>query len=147
MIIGKIKEIDVWIGKTLFHPIVISLCRFLNCTQYRLSRDFIFLGFLLLLIKLLVFNQYIHWFLWFVLTFCFVRAAFVSQYIKVKPSIILRIILIAGVIINIRFGIERPSEFVNQIMIFILLIGEYALTIDTIPPKKKDLKIREAESF
>lgn len=140
----QIREWDVKIGKKIFHPIVIKLCHILKCNQYRLSRDIWFMTFAGLAIhEVFIKHEPLVWWKWMVLTIFFLSAV-VFKDTKSSADPITRGLLwvnllsfiVAFVVVGYTIG-----QFVSGLVTgVILLIAEYAKTIDTIPPKKDKQK-------
>ena len=141
---NTLKEIDVWIGKKVFHPPVILLCRIMECTQHRLHRDLWFVAVMFLVcMDAFVIGESVVWWKWIILTIVFIRAALVNQNVKSDSSFIFRMFVYLMIFIDmiLVYYNSRLSELVvSTIFHIVILLAEYAATIDTLPPRKKKEK-------
>lgn len=141
-ILTELRETDVWIGKNIFHPQVIFLCRLLNSTQHRLQMDLWFLGFMgSICFQLSISKEPVSWFDWLILTILFLAAILISPQKRGASYLWLRIFLLVSafsktleVIISVYKDTLDYSYIVNLVINIMFLIAEYATTIDTIPP-------------
>ena len=131
-----ITRFDTWIGLKLFHPIIIFICQITKQTQYAFSRSLWFMYWVIYL----YYNDSVIW-----QTIAFVCALggliglgmFPDKPVKSYGWVRLAfwIIFIVNLI---------PTSFISLYTIgitILLLFAEYALTIKTIPPRKKKEKL------
>lgn len=140
----KLKEADVWVGKTVFHPIAIALCHIFRCTQYRLSRDLWFFVIVVMICEKIFYRHISPNFLdWFMLVLFFAIASFRSPDKKSFSSGFGRgflWLLLLSTIIGYFLNKKLDSFIRDFVLLHVLLLAEYALTIDTLPPKKDKKK-------
>ncbi len=124
---------DIWIGKNLFHPIIIKICHMLTIGQYFFSRMSELLWFMFLLWG---WSEEPHsWFAWTIITILGVLIVVFLELHKDRPrkvSAIFRAIWF-GILISDSINLEWKFIIADIFQLFCL----YAMTLDDLPPAPK----------
>lgn len=131
-----LSRLDVWLGKTLFHPPIILACQLTRQTQYAMNRALWFFA----ACHAAYYVQDEGWG-WVAFTWLFVIVTFLSA--AIVPDLearswggfrfIMWIMLIIDVLACVGLGEVTPPT----VRALIILFAEYAATIKTIPPRRK----------
>lgn len=135
--------IDVWIGKSLFTPLIIKLCQLTRQSQYAVSRLFWFVAALDGFYRAETLFASIMWGLMslFMMVTASVRAD--------NPTQSLRFFRLLGVVflaLDVLKGIVTGAWAGCEFWLFVL-VAEYAATIRTIPPRDTSQAKAKAPSF
>jgi hypothetical protein len=138
-----VREVDAWLGKTLFIPIIIRICQLTGQSQFAISRLLWFLAGLYLLYYTTGFWGRI---LMGALCFVLMLSASLRADMPKEGTLWLRLfwwfcLVSDGLRI---FSGDPTARIASDILI---LFAEYAITIKTIPPQEKRSRIKkEAEA-
>lgn len=127
-----ITRIDLWIGKTLFVPLIIKLCQLTRQTQFAVSRLFWFIAALdgfyraETLFSSLLFGG---------MSIFMMVVATRRPDMPTRSFIWFRILALVMLAIDILSGASTGEWAGVEFWIFVLL-AEYAATIETIPPSQ-----------
>lgn len=151
-----LRRLDVWLGKTLFHPIIIRICQAAKITQYR------FCSYCWLIAFFLILARAPHtWQGWVVYTFIALLCVVQIWLIASAPQTVQeraerrgegigwRIFFWICLLFDLLHYVWPPKPLLSSIIgDVIILFGMYALTITTIPPledrKRADKKLTPA---
>lgn len=131
-----LSRLDVWLGKTLFHPPIILACQIMRQTQYAVHRALWFFAFC----YAAYYAREIGWawlvFVWLGVLGMFTSAAWFPDR-EVRSRGWVRFLLWQCLAFNLAelFLFSRLSPGLAQNII--ILFAEYAATIKTIPPRRK----------
>lgn len=126
------SRFDVWLGRTMFYPPIIWICQFTRQSQYTFSKLIWFGAALYALYKSDSILQSI--FFGFVAIASMVRVALIEDSVE-KSHLWFRILLLGCLVLDIvmcQFSLNKYHA-INLGILF----AEYALTIKTLPPKRK----------
>lgn len=133
-----IRRLDIWLGKTLFHPPIILLCQRTRQTQYAIYRTFWF--FAACHATYYAMAEGAEWlscfFLWAFTLLLMISAAVYPD----RPTIslgITRFVFWVFFIMGIFACAIAGAVTDGTVRAIIILFAEYAATIKTIPPRKK----------
>lgn len=127
-----LTEIDHWIGKTLFAPPIIKLCELTRQSQYAVSRLFWLIAALdgfyraNTLVSSLIFG---------VMSFVMVFAASLRADRPARSILWFRMLALALLVLDLVTG-AVTGEWAGIEFWVLVLIAEYAATIETIPPRE-----------
>lgn len=143
-----ISWLDSIVGRTLY-PIIVKLCHWFDWNQYQVYRYTYVLSSMLIFIMVWETSN------WFFIAytgfwmFIFILSAIVfdGQPPKENPrsnTASWRIIFVAfSIIVTVLFFIKLDHGSLN-IAVYLIMLGEYARAIDTIPPRKRKAKMVHA---
>jgi hypothetical protein len=133
-----IRNIDSWIGKTLFHPIIIAVCQKLNWTQYQFSRYIS--AIMMITIAMTCPVTIVRVAAGFVAILAIRRAIVGNPHLAMPSSFKWRSFLwfLAGFILWAYIIGARNWLLMFSLVVALDLIKEYALTIKTIPPREQE---------
>lgn len=131
--------IDVWIGKTLFVPLIVKFCQITRQSQYAVSRLFWFITALdQLRIATTLTSQIIAGlFSLFMMFTASTRAdmpAFSMAWFRMVALAFLTLDIFSGIVSGVWRGVE---------IWLLVLFAEYAATITTVPPKADNKAARK----
>jgi hypothetical protein len=141
-----IRRLDAWIGTRLFHPPIIWLCQRAGMTQFALHRYIWWAVALLVVYR----NDWKSW-AWsaFVIFFALTRtiSAAVAPDRAREGALWFRVLIWALIVLSVPDIIAgaSPNERVNVAILFAELVAEYAITIRTIPPRKRRERAAKAQ--
>jgi len=129
-----LQRIDAWLGKTLFHPLIILLCQVTRQTQYAVSRG---LWFLALCQAAYVVDGWAERILvGLLLTMALISATMFAD--RPNRSFGWFRFLIWSMLIRVLARILTGGAAEYDLIYFVtILFAEYAATISTIPPGRK----------
>lgn len=143
--LGPMRRIDKWIGKTIFHPPIISICQRLKVSQYFIHRTSWFAA-ALLIFKSNIENEPTLFSIIFCGLACVIfmlRAALTDDATPSTTTFYFRMFLI--IVLPLVILREDVIAIIGQIL---MITAEYAATIINIPPTKnrsKNHKFKEAK--
>jgi hypothetical protein len=131
-----LSRLDIWLGKTLFHPPIILACQLTRQTQHAMHKALWFFA----ACHATYFLPYDSWFIvalvWGYTILLMIGATAFAD----VPSrswggfrLVIWIFVILGLITTAITGEVREAQFREIIILF----AEYAATIKTIPPRRK----------
>ncbi len=130
------RRFDAWIGKTLFHPIIIAVCHLTRQTQYAVHHALWFFA----ACHTTYFAQGSSWgwvaFLWLWVLTSFIVAAFAPD-MEARPSGFMRGAFWICFVIGVATDSARGSIDDGTVRALLILFAEYAATIKTLPPRKR----------
>ena len=128
-----LTSVDLWIGRTLFLPLIVRFCQLTHQSQFAVSRLFWFLA------ALDGFYQSDSWFtsiLFGVMSVIMMLTASLRADMPTYSSRSFRLLTVALLIVAVVMGLVggawRGIEFW-----LLVLVAEYAATIRTLPPREK----------
>jgi len=133
------RSFDAWVGKTLFHPLIIRACQALNWNQYKFAREALSLGWLFCFADAVVSGGTI-WLIVAAGMFVFTLAQahyFQSMFIPADSTfdLIVRLVFFFLAWLQILATIVDPvTNIFFLVGHMLLLFAVYAVTISTIPP-------------
>jgi hypothetical protein len=136
-----IREIDAWIGKTLFHPLIIVVCQMMNWTQYRFAQ------FTYLFVMMVMFFTSSSWIGYLLFGFQSMMAMMHIVYLpdkSVGESLGGRMFWM-GLLIGCSwaYAIGASDALLPLVWLSIgMLTRQYALTIKTIPPREQKFTVK-----
>ena len=157
MVSSMLTEFDAWFGRAMMHPPIVWLCQRTGSSQYAIASYAWMLAAWTLIMRL-TFNGFGEW-VWAILIV--VVALFETSFAATNPdrprpsSAGLRMLVLVFVLIDlIQFAIHSEHNGFHgfnwgHAWDIFALIGEYAKTIRTIPPRKPSRaksSTREAEA-
>lgn len=129
----SLTRVDFWVGKTLFLPIIILLCRLTHQSQFAVSRLFWFIA------ALDGFYQSRTWvslILFGALSIFMMLTAALRADMPTFSVISIRLLAMAALLIYVGIGVVT-GEWTGIEFWLLVLIAEYAATIRTLPPRDK----------
>lgn len=138
-----IRNIDSWIGKTLFHPIIIAICQMLDWTQYRFAAVVRFAAFAILFFLYRDYGTVV--ILYFgVMTFASMMLLAFAPEMEAKESFGFRLYFFGlTALILWAYAIEARNGLLPLIVMAMGgIIREYSLTIKTIPPREQEFTVK-----
>lgn len=131
-----LSRLDVWLGKTLFHPPIILACQITRQTQHAMSRALWF--FASCHATYYIGDEGWGWaaFMWFWTIIAFISAATFPD-VETRSWGGFRLLMwVMSILATVSFlhGAETGAAIVRNL---IILFAEYAATIKTIPPRRK----------
>lgn len=136
-----ISWIDSIVGRTLY-PMIVKLCHWFDWNQYQIYRYAYVLSSMLLFIEVWETGS------WFFIAytgfwmFIFILSAIVfdGHPPKGNANAVWRIVyVVVSVFVTMLFMLERDHGAIN-IAVYLVMFGEYARAIDTIPPRERKTK-------
>lgn len=126
-----LSRIDLWIGKTLFLPLIIKLCHLLRQSQYAIARLFWFAAMLSGLYRA---DNFVDYLIFGLGSLIMMLTASLRADRPRRSQLWFRIFAIAALTMRIMTVIAGGSLVGIEFWIFVL-IAEYATTIRTLPPR------------
>lgn len=126
-------ELDQWIGKTLFVPLVIKLCQLTRQSQFAVSRLFWFIAAL---------DGFYHaetliWsIVWAGISVVMMITAVRRADNPTASLIFFRLLAVAFLVMDLVKGMATGEWAGIEFWVFVL-VAEYAATIKTLPPRSK----------
>ena len=125
-----LSRIDLWIGKTLFVPLIIKLCHLLRQSQYAIARLFWFAAMLSGLYRA---DHAFDYLVFGLGSFIMMLTASLRADRPTRSQLWFRMLAIAALAVRIATAAAGGSLVGIEFWIFVL-IAEYATTIRTLPP-------------
>lgn len=126
-----LSRIDLWIGKTLFLPLIIKLCHLLRQSQYAIARLFWFAAMLSGLYRA---DHVIDYLIFGLGSLIMMLTASLRADRPTRSQLWFRIFAIAALAARLATVAAGGSLVGIEFWIFVL-IAEYAMTIQTLPPR------------
>jgi hypothetical protein len=127
-----LTSVDVWIGRTLFVPPIILLCRLTRQSQYAVSRLFWFIaaldGFYLS-------RTWVSFILFGALSVFMMLTASLRADMPTQSVRSVRMLAVGALAISVGVGVATGQWHGIEFWVFVL-IAEYAATIRTLPPRE-----------
>lgn len=133
-------QIDVWIGKTLFVPLIVKLCQLARQSQFAVSRLFWFVAALDAFYHAETMLSRVVWAGMSV--FMMVTAARRADQ-PASSLMFLRLIALVFLILDLARGVATGA-WAGAEFWFFFLVAEYAATIHTLPPQDVNATARRS---
>ena len=124
-------QIDVWIGKTLFVPLIVKLCQLTRQSQFAVSRLFWFIAALDAFYHAETMLSRVIWAGMSV--FMMVTAAWRADH-PTSSLMFLRLVGVVFLVLDLAKGVVTGAWAGAEFWFFVL-VAEYAATIHTLPPR------------
>lgn len=138
------SRFDAWAAKRLFHPPIIKACQKFRCTQFSVANHLVLASSMLILRRLMLDDDLILSCFMGVLVVCFIVATAVWPDRTGKGNGFMRAYDWGFLV-----GASIIADWDGAGIFFLLLVSEYARTLDTIPPeetKERERKLAPARS-
>ncbi|PTQ12803.1 hypothetical protein CLG96_01250 [Sphingomonas oleivorans] len=135
-----LTKLDLWIGKTLFVPLIIKFCQLTRQSQYAVSRLFWFIAALDgfhradTLLSSIMFG---------VMSIFMMLTASLRADMPARSSLWFRMLAMGFLALDLMKGVVAGEWLGTEFWVFVL-IAEYAATIRTIPPREHRKKAAKA---
>jgi hypothetical protein len=135
--------IDVWIGKSLFTPLIIKVCQLTRQSQFAVSRLFWFVAALdgFYRAETLLWSV-----IWGAMSLFMMVTASMRADSPTQSLMFFRLLSVAFLGLDVLTGVATGAWAGCEFWLFVL-IAEYAATIRTIPPRKNTRAKRETTSL
>lgn len=137
-----IARIDLWVGKTLFVPLIIRICQLLGWSQHRFYNMTVAIFWLLIIYDWLPGTGWLKRTVDVLFCTCMMIRAAVKPDAPTKKTAMcngIRRFVLLMFFLNLVITIARSPDFTGMaftITGLVLLFALYAQTIDTIPPRE-----------
>lgn len=130
-----IAAVDQWLAKKLFHPVIIRMCWLLNRSQHWIANHLYWIGSLAMLYYAMNDGEVILAVIWgFISIIETIKTGLSPNHEGVSYTIVRYLLLVCWVFLGVGTALGKGVE-VLHIAFMLILVSEYARTIETIPPK------------
>ena len=137
----SLTRVDFWIGRTLFVPPIILVCRLTRQSQFAVSRLF---GFIAALDGFYQSRTWVSLILFGSLSVFMMLTASLRADMPTFSVISVRILAIAALIISAGVGVATDQWSGIEFWLLVL-VAEYAATIGTLPPRETKKTSKSAD--